>query len=152
MPQIRKTKGVADPVDKHVGHRLRIRRSLMGMSQEKLASSIGLTFQQIQKYEKGTNRISAGRLYHFSKILQVPILYFFEQFEGKEPSPSLALGLSDNKQEAFDSGFSVENLLERKETIDLLRTYYSISDEGMRKDILNFVKSMSLRAAESGKN
>ena len=68
----RKTKGTPDSVDVHVGQRLRVRRSLLGMSQEKLAEAIGLTFQQIQKYERGVNRVSAGRLFQFSKILDVP--------------------------------------------------------------------------------
>src|SRR4051812_16255430 len=80
--QTRKTKGTPDPVDVHVGQRLRVRRSLMGLSQEKLAESIGLTFQQIQKYERGMNRISAGRLYQFSKILDVPVTYFYDQITG----------------------------------------------------------------------
>lgn len=80
MPTHRNTKGKADPVDVHVGNRLRVRRTLLGVSQEKLAKDIGLTFQQIQKYERGMNRISAGRLYQFSKILNVPLDYFFNQF------------------------------------------------------------------------
>ncbi|MGB4058217.1 MAG: helix-turn-helix transcriptional regulator, partial [Alphaproteobacteria bacterium] len=78
-PHAKKTKGTPDPVDVHVGQRLRVRRSLLGMSQEKLADSIGLTFQQIQKYERGMNRISAGRLFQFSKVLSVPITYFYDQ-------------------------------------------------------------------------
>jgi transcriptional regulator with XRE-family HTH domain len=77
MKHKKKTKGQATEVDVHVGKRLRVRRSLLSLSQEKLAEAIGLTFQQVQKYERGMNRISAGRLYQFSKILNVPVGYFF---------------------------------------------------------------------------
>lgn len=84
MTGLRKTKGKPDPVDIHVGLRLRIRRSLLGLSQEKLAESIGLTFQQIQKYERGMNRISAGRLYQFAQILDVPVTWFYQEYmQGK---------------------------------------------------------------------
>lgn len=142
----RKTKGVPDPVDIHVGHRLRVRRSLLGMSQEKLADSIGLTFQQIQKYERGTNRISAGRLYQFSRILNIPISYFYEQFtDARVPSNSTAAyaGLSDNAQDGFEGLSDPEDVMERKETLDLVRAYYSISDPKLRKDVLKLMKSMS---------
>lgn len=135
----RKTKGVADPVDKHVGHRLRVRRSLMGMSQERLAEAIGLTFQQIQKYERGTNRVSAGRLFQFSRILEVPIPYFFEQFGNDFEQGEASYGFSDNEQEEFQG----EDLMQRKETLDLVRVYYSIPDANARKDIYKFVKSMA---------
>ena len=134
----RKTKGTPDGVDRHVGQRLRVRRSLLGMSQEKLADSIGLTFQQIQKYERGLNRISAGRLFQFSKILEVPIGYFYDQYIPQD-SAKAKQGLSDNKQASFLSS----DTLQSKETIELLRTYYSIQDDELRKDIMKFVKSMS---------
>jgi len=78
----RKTKGKPNSMDEHVGARLRLRRGLIGLSQEKLAEAIGLTFQQIQKYERGTNRISAGRLHDLSRILDVPVSYFFDSFAG----------------------------------------------------------------------
>ena len=74
---MRKTKGTADEIDKHVGLRIRNRRVLMGLSQEKLADAVGVTFQQVQKYERGTNRVSASRLYTFSKILGVKIDFFY---------------------------------------------------------------------------
>ena len=77
----RKTKGKPDEIDIEVGRRLRNRRAILGMSQEKLGELIGLTFQQVQKYEKGTNRVAAGRLYRFSKILDVPVNYFFDDIE-----------------------------------------------------------------------
>ncbi len=71
-------KRIANPVDKHVGSRIRMRRLMLGMSQEKLGNGLGLTFQQVQKYEKGTNRIGASRLQHISQLLQVPVPFFFE--------------------------------------------------------------------------
>src|SRR5688572_29580451 len=139
VTQVRKTKGTPDPVDVHVGQRLRVRRSLLGLSQEKLAESIGLTFQQIQKYERGMNRISAGRLYQFSKILDVPVTYFYDQFvaAGKVAN----IGMADNDQDEFNAG----DLMQNKETLDLVRAYYSIENPEMRKDILKFVKSMASR-------
>ncbi len=138
----RKTKGTPDSVDVHVGQRLRVRRSLLGLSQEKLAEAIGLTFQQIQKYERGINRISAGRLYQFSKILSVPISYFYDNLAGPS-SGNIAQGLSDNEQEEFGGE---QDLMQSKETLDLVRTYYSIEDQEMRKDIFKFIKSMAERS------
>ena len=139
-----KTKGVPSEIDVHVGQRLRVRRSLLGFSQEKLASLVGLTFQQIQKYERGTNRVSAGRLYELSKILDVPVTYFFEQINDNN---SAKAGLSDNEQDGFeaadDENFS--DVMTKKETLDLVRIYYSIENEDTRKDIVKFIKSMAER-------
>ncbi len=140
----RKTKGSPDPVDKHVGQRIRARRSLLGISQEKLAESVGVTFQQIQKYESGTNRVSAGRLFQLSNILQIPVTYFYEQF-GKEVMEYASMGMSDNEQESFGTQ---KDIMKEKETINLVRTYYQIKDPEARKDILKFVKSMADRFAE----
>jgi transcriptional regulator with XRE-family HTH domain len=145
--QARKTKGTPDPVDIHVGQRLRVRRSLLGLSQEKLAESIGLTFQQIQKYERGMNRISAGRLYQFSKILDVPVTYFYDQLGNAAKTYSSAnYGLADNHQEEFSAG----DLMQNKETLDLIRAYYTIDNPEIRKDILKFVKSMANRIGTDG--
>ena len=114
----------------------------MGLSQEKLAEAIGLTFQQVQKYECGMNRISAGRLYQLAEILGVPVAYFFEQMIGAK-NQNLAPGFADNKQEDFAS-----DLMQNKETLDLVRAYYSIHDPQIRKTIYRFVKSMSDRMGE----
>ena len=132
----RKTKGTPSSVDVHVGKRLQVRRSLLGWSQEKLGEAIGLTFQQIQKYEKGLNRISAGRLYQFSKILTVPVDYFYDNLETKN---SMAHGLSDNEQDAFTG----QDIMQEKETVDLIRVYYSIKNPDLRKDVVKFMKSMA---------
>ncbi len=136
MGQI-KTKGTPNKMDVHVGQRIKVRRSLMGLSQEKLAESVGITFQQIQKYERGTNRVSAGRLFELSKILDVPVNFFFDQFDNN----NVASGMADNDQD----GFQHDDIMTRKETTDLLRAYYSVEDANARKDIMKFIKSMAER-------
>lgn len=128
------------PVDIHVGSRLKKRRSLMGLSQEKLADGVGLTFQQVQKYERGANRISASRLYQFSEILDVPVSFFYEGFSSDNTAP--AMGLSDNEQDGFEVEGD-EDIFERKETIKLLREYYSIPDPKLRADLFKMIKSMA---------
>jgi transcriptional regulator with XRE-family HTH domain len=129
-----------NPVDIHVGSRLRMRRSMMGMSQESLADSVGLTFQQVQKYERGSNRVSASRLYQFSKILDVPVAYFFDRYgEGDKKSGILSYGMADNDQEQILS----DDILMERETHEILRVYYSIKDEKKRREILHIVKSMA---------
>ena len=137
----RKTKGTPDNVDVHVGQRLRVRRSLLGMSQEKLAEAVGLTFQQVQKYERGINRISAGRLFQFSKILDVPVAYFYDQLGG-EPSDA-SYGLADNEQEAFGEG-SNDDIMQSKETIDLVRYYYQLNKEprALKLDSVLFIEHL----------
>lgn len=130
-------------MDVHVGQRIKVRRSLLGLSQEKLAEAVGITFQQIQKYERGTNRVSAGRLFELSKILDVPVGFFFEQFE-KHKSGQLSPGMADNDQD----GFTDDDIMTRKENTDLLRVYYSVKDENARKDIMKFIKSMADRLSD----
>ncbi len=149
MENTRKTKGIPDTVDKHVGKQLRSRRTLLGLSQEKLAEFIGVTFQQVQKYERGTNRVSASRLFSFSKILDVSIDYFYEGLDSCGGAKNASLGMSDNPQESFGDSTSAkqgvnipEDIFSKKETLDLIRTYYSIEDPKTRADILKFIKSM----------
>lgn len=146
----KKTKGVPDHVDKHVGKRLRVRRSLLGISQEKLAEAVGVTFQQIQKYERGTNRVSASRLLKFSQILSVPVDYFYEHLEeiGGSAGENMyaAAGMSDHKQDSFDPAtekLNEKNLMEQKETLELIRVYYSVKDPKSRKDIMKILKTMA---------
>jgi transcriptional regulator with XRE-family HTH domain len=145
MAAKRKTKGTANSVDVHVGQRLRVRRSLLGLSQEKLADAIGLTFQQVQKYERGMNRISAGRLFQFSKILDVPVAYFFEQLGHSPENQNAVQGLSDNDQESFLPA----DLMQSKETLDLLRAYYSIPKESSRRNIYKYIKAVAAEATDS---
>lgn len=109
-------------IDKHIGERLKLRRNSLGVSQEKLAQELGISFQQIQKYEKGKNRIASGRLFEISKILCVNIGYFFEGFDSKIES---ALPCSAN------------------DAYPLLRKYYSIKDQQTRESILSLIDSVS---------
>jgi transcriptional regulator with XRE-family HTH domain len=125
------------PVDIHVGKRIRMRRSLMAITQEKLAESVGLTFQQIQKYERGTNRVSASRLFQFSKILDVPISYFYEEFyDSRDKKPVYAM--ADNDQDPFVN----DDTLYSRETLDLLKIYYGVTDEQKRRELLKILRSM----------
>lgn len=120
------------PVDTHVGNRLRLRRTLLGMSQEKLGTALGLTFQQIQKYEKGANRIGSSRLYEIGRILGVPVSYFFEGFEDEDgPAPEIeGVGRFDQSK-----------LMDR-ETIELIRAYYSIDQGEVRHQVFELMKTL----------
>ncbi len=130
------------PVDTHVGSRVRLRRIFLGYSQEKLAHALGLTFQQIQKYERGANRISASKLFQLARLLDVPVGFFFEgadeALEGKSPqssgeSESLAAG--DHLAEHPD-------LMSRRETLQLVSTYYKIVDPNVRHEVLSLLKAL----------
>jgi len=131
--------GVSNPVDQHVGHRLRQRRALLGVSQEKLGESVGLTFQQIQKYERGANRMGASRLYQFSCILGVPVSFFFDDMpeEMKTPEGQKPGGFSDGEQAAID-----RDPMTRRETLELVRAYYQIADPVIRKRLLDLARSV----------
>lgn len=123
---------IPHPIDVHVGQRVRQRRTLLGMSQERLASGVGLTFQQIQKYERGKNRIGSSRLYEFAKILGVPVSYFFEGMPEEIASDASA----DDQTPAGD-------VLSRRETLDLVRAYYRIPDEAIRRRLGELVRSLA---------
>ena len=128
-----KTKGQASATDVSIGRRLKLRRSILGISQTELGDLLDLTFQQIQKYEKGKNRISAARLYEISKILDVPLDYFYEDF-------SIDDGKAVLKNENC-MGFHIEEA----EAIRILKSYCSISDEKMRKAVLDFMRELGKR-------
>ena len=121
--------GIPNPVDVHVGARLRQRRTLLGMNQTKLGSSIGLTFQQVQKYEKGTNRISASRLYALSGTLDVPIEYFFSDMPTAVAASSPTLGGGRAKKPPSYQ----PDPMGTRETLELVRAYYKIEDADVRK-------------------
>ncbi len=124
----------AHPVDVHVGKRLRLRRSMLGMSQDHLGKEIGVTFQQIQKYERGVNRIGSSRLYDFSNILSVPVGYFFEDFM---PEDTMAQGFAESATAEYEN-----DNLDSKETLSLIRAYYKIKDITIRKKVLGLIKAM----------
>lgn len=126
-------------MDVHVGNRLRMRRSILGMSQEKLAEAVGLTFQQVQKYERGTNRISASRLFDLSKVLSVTVSYFFEQYNEKQKPTNFRYGFADTEQDEYlDTGKWYD-----KETLELIRVYYSIEDQKLRRNLVRVIQEMA---------
>ncbi|MGB9154704.1 MAG: helix-turn-helix transcriptional regulator [Alphaproteobacteria bacterium] len=134
-----------DPIDIHVGARLRMRRNLVGLSQEQLGKSLGLTFQQIQKYERGINRMGSSRLFQVAKTLSVPIAYFFEDLPASLDAPPT--GFADNEQTPLGGPASSEkgdyDILRRRETLELIRSYYRIHDPKQRRMIYELVRSMS---------
>src|SRR5258707_2708635 len=115
-----------NPIDIHVGSRVRLRRTLLGMSQEKLGEAIGLTFQQVQKYERGANRVGASRLYDLSRVLDVPVSFFFEEMAAPGESSAHTSGLAEGP-----AGYEPDPMLKR-ETLELVRAYYKIPDAQVR--------------------
>jgi transcriptional regulator with XRE-family HTH domain len=133
------------PLDVHIGGRIRLRRTLLGYSQAKLATAIGLTFQQIQKYEHGSNRIGASRLHQLSRVLEVPVDFFFEDAPALDGVP--ATGLAE-EGERYDAG---PDPMQRRETLELIRAYYRVEDQATRRRVLDLLKAMSgARADEAG--
>jgi transcriptional regulator with XRE-family HTH domain len=104
------------PIDVHVGSRIRLRRTLLGMSQVRLGEALGLTFQQVQKYETGVNRVSASRLFDLSRVLEVPVGFFFDDVP--------------------------DVVLSRRETVELVGAYYRILDPAVRQRVLDLIKSL----------
>jgi transcriptional regulator with XRE-family HTH domain len=130
-------KKTPNPVDRHVGSRVRMRRVLVGLSQERLGESLGLTFQQVQKYEKGTNRIGASRLQQISRILGVPVEYFFEGAP-QTIERSLASGFEDNGDTAYVADFLATN-----EGIQLNRAFVRIKDPKLRRRVVELVSAIA---------
>lgn len=122
-------KTIPKPVDKHVGGRVRMRRLMLGLSQEKIANAIGLTFQQVQKYEKGTNRMGSSRLQQVANVLQVPVTFFFEgapgqpRIDGKAPSPAY-----------------VSDFLATSDGLALTKAFMQIKNAKLRRSIVNIVE------------
>jgi transcriptional regulator with XRE-family HTH domain len=140
----------ADPMDLHVGWRLKMRRTILGLSQEKLAEKLGITFQQVQKYERGQNRISASRLYHLSQLLQVEISYFFQDHDLASQDfpvgPLQAAGTSAGLNVAEEIKIIEDPETWRsQESLELLRHYYSNPDKSVRRQVLDLVKTMAKR-------
>lgn len=131
------------PIDIHVGSRIRLRRTLLGMSQERLGEALGLTFQQVQKYERGLNRVGASRLFDLSRVLDVPISFFFDDMPdtlstayGGPPHGRRVAGFAETQE-----GFS-DDSVSRRETLELVRAYYRILDPSVRKRVFDLIKSM----------
>ena len=150
------------PVDVHVGSRVRMRRTLLGMSQEKLGDALALTFQQVQKYERGANRVGASRLYEISKILDVPVSFFFEEMSPETaaltphstrrfrrtgrhmPSPR-AMGASGSDENPEEHE---RDPLAKRETLELVRAYYRIGDPRVRKRMFELTKAVASSSDE----
>ncbi len=135
--------GKPNPVDIHVGSRVRLRRTMLGMSQEKLGDAISLTFQQVQKYERGANRIGASRLFELSRVLDVPVSFFFDDMPN-DPAHRIVRGQLAEEAESFDL-----DPMAKRETLELVRAYYRIDDPGVRKKVFELSKALA-RAAHEG--
>jgi transcriptional regulator with XRE-family HTH domain len=129
-PEYGRGTGVPDPIDVHVGSQIRTRRLLLGMNQEELAQRLGLTFQQVQKYESGANRVSASRLWEIAAILKMPIGYFFPGHQGQH---------RPNEQ------------LQRPESIELIRFFYAIPNARMRQQFFEMMKTASASPDRPGR-
>lgn len=132
-----------NPIDVYVGSRVRLRRAILGLSQEKLADELGVTFQQIQKYERGLNRISASRLWNLACVLGVSVNFFFENMEeennGTAVSPiSYGNGFSEEAPTSF-----ANDILARKDLLELIRHYVRITDPRVAKNVVDLVKSIT---------
>lgn len=137
----RESKKKPNPTDIHVGGRIRLRRNMMGMSQEKLGESLGITFQQIQKYEKGTNRVGASRLQAIASILGVPVAFFFEDMAGAETAGPR--GFAEDQALAFDVNFCTS-----AEGLQLNRAFVKIADPKVRRRIIDLIKSLAADGAD----
>lgn len=133
---VEENKKKPNPIDIHVGGRIRLRRNMLGMSQEKLGENLGITFQQIQKYEKGTNRVGASRLQAIASILEVPPAFFFEDAPGHEPSAGRGFAEDSSMNSVMEFCSSTEGL-------QLNRAFVKIADTKVRRRILDLVKSLS---------
>ena len=136
-------KKTPNPIDKHVGSRVRMRRMMLSMSQEKLGDSLGLTFQQVQKYEKGTNRIGASRLQQISRILQVPPAFFFEG------APQLVDSGMTDPLEAAPSPTYVSDFLATSDGLSLTKAFMRISDPKLRRRIVDLVQQIAGEESEN---
>ena len=131
-----------NPVDVHVGTRVRLRRTLLGMTQTGLGDAIGLTFQQVQKYERGVNRIGSSRLFDLARVLDVPINFFFDEMPKEVASKSGAVSSGPTEgAEAFDP-----DIVSKRETLELVRAYYKIENPQVRKRLFEMVKALGKAA------
>ena len=126
-----------NPIDVQVGSRVRLRRNMLGLSQEKLGEAIGLTFQQVQKYERGANRIGASRLHELSRVLDVPVSFFFDDMDPVR-APAIPGGFAEPPAEAFES-----DPLRRREMLELVDSYFGIEAGTIRRRLLDLAKALA---------
>jgi len=134
------------PIDGHVGARVRMRRTLLGLNQTKLGEKLGVSFQQVQKYENGSNRISASRLFDLTRVLDVSIEHFFEDIPAEVAASSPAAQKSGKAKKP--PGYELDPMVKR-ETLELVRAYYKIEDANVRKRLYHLTKAMG---ADAGKD
>jgi transcriptional regulator with XRE-family HTH domain len=137
------SKGFPNPIDVHVGGRIRLRRTLLGISQTTLAEGIGLTFQQVQKYERGMNRVSSSRLVDLANALDVSVPYFFEEMSATVQGQTPAM-LMDVKNLPRPS--DEKDPMAKRETLELVRAYYRITDPAVRKRMFELTKAVASRS------
>ena len=126
-----------NPIDVQVGSRVRLRRNMLGLSQERLGDAIGLTFQQVQKYERGANRIGASRLHELSRVLDVPVSFFFDDVDPVR-APAIPGGFAEPPAEGFES-----DPLRKRETIELVDAYYAIEDAAVRRRLFELARTLA---------
>ncbi len=143
-PRYGRGTGIPNPVDVHVGARVRVRRKLLGMTQTELGDALGLTFQQVQKYEKGANRIGSSRLYDLSRVLDLPIEHFFEDIPADVAASAPAKGRGKAKE---PPGYELDPMVKR-ETLELVRAYYKIEDADLRKRVYLLIKTLAPSAGK----
>ncbi len=131
-----------NPIDVRVGSRVRLRRNMLGLTQASLGEAIGLSFQQLQKYERGANRIGASRLFALSQALDVPVTFFFDDIDPVR-APAIPNGFSEPPAEACDS-----DPLRRRETLELVDAYYAIDDAGVRRRFLELARALMTEAPQ----
>jgi transcriptional regulator with XRE-family HTH domain len=139
------SKGYPNPIDVHVGARIRLRRTLLGISQTTLAEAIGLTFQQVQKYEKGTNRVSSSRLVDMANALEVTVSFFFEEMSAGVQKQTPSELMRTKQQPTNDED---RDPLAKRETLEFVRAYYKIQDPAVRKRVFELTKAVAKAAAE----
>jgi len=128
----------ANPIDAHVGQRVRLRRMLLGMSQERLGEQLGLTFQQVQKYEKGVNRIGASRLFDLAHVLRVPIQFFYEELPAALAADGPAPGFAERPSDTY-----VADFLSSRDSVELNKAFARIQDPRVRRSIVDMVRAIA---------
>ena len=146
--------GQPNPIDVHVGNRIRLRRTLLGLSQEKLASLLGLTFQQVQKYERGNNRVGASRLWDISKVLDVPISFFYEDMDREVAQQSPRVFSASESVLCFEESHEEIDMdpMKRQETLELVKAYYRIPNRKAAKYLFDLIITMSKTTGDRGQD
>jgi transcriptional regulator with XRE-family HTH domain len=135
---------IPNPIDVRVGTRLRLRRNMLGLSQEKLGEAIGLSFQQVQKYERGANRLGASRLHELSRVLDVPVSFFFDD---ADPVRAPAMGFTEPLTEEFES-----DPLRKREMVELVQAYFAIKDAAVRRHLLDLARALATKTPPPPRN